>query len=127
MRSLKRLLTTIACQLDSKPTYALERSTFVAGAVLQWLRDWLGIIATASHTQVLAAQGRGNVTLVSLGAPYLEPDCAGAIFLDWQVTRMPLKWSGLGWKVSVFKPVRFGLHATGHLSRHGRVCGDIGL
>jgi len=82
--SKNRLLTTIAYQLDGVPTYALEGSIFIAGAVVQWLRDGLGIIATASETQALAADGRGNVTLVpaftGLGAPYWNPDCRGAVY-----------------------------------------------
>ena len=49
--STNRLLGTIAYQLDGKPNYALEGSIFVAGAVVQWLRDGLGIIGQASDTQ----------------------------------------------------------------------------
>ncbi len=83
-RSQNRLLTTVAYQMDGKPTYALEGSIFVAGAVVQWLRDGLEIITTAAETQVLADQGRGNVTLVpaftGLGAPYWNPDCRGAVY-----------------------------------------------
>lgn len=83
-RSQNRLLTTVAYQLDGKPTYALEGSIFVAGAVVQWLRDGLGIIATASETQALAEKGKGGVTLVpaftGLGAPYWQPDCRGAVY-----------------------------------------------
>ena len=83
-RSQNRLLTTVAYQMDGKPTYALEGSIFVAGAVVQWLRDGLEIITTAAETQVLANQGRGNVTLVpaftGLGAPYWNPDCRGAVY-----------------------------------------------
>ena len=82
--SQNRLLTTVAYQLDGKRTYALEGSIFVAGAVVQWLRDGLGIIAEASETQGLAPQGRGEVTLVpaftGLGAPYWNADCRGAVF-----------------------------------------------
>ena len=82
--SHNRLLTTVAYQLDGKPTYALEGSIFIAGAVVQWLRDGLGIIAQASETQDLAEQGRGEVTLVpaftGLGAPYWNPDCRGAVY-----------------------------------------------
>lgn len=82
--SKNRLLTTVAYQLDGKPTYALEGSIFIAGAVVQWLRDGLGVITTAAETQALAAQGSGNVTLVpaftGLGAPYWNPDCRGATF-----------------------------------------------
>ena len=64
--STNRLLTTIAYQLDGKPTYALEGSIFVAGAVVQWLRDGLKIIRDASETQGLAekADANQNVFLV---------------------------------------------------------------
>ena len=56
--SRNRLLTTIAYQLDGKPTYALEGSIFVAGAVVQWLRDGLGIIRHAAETQRPRREGR---------------------------------------------------------------------
>jgi glycerol kinase len=84
--SKNRLLTTIAYQLDGKPTYALEGSIFVAGAVVQWLRDGLGIIDDAAQTQGLAeaADPAQNVVLVpafvGLGAPYWNADCRGAVF-----------------------------------------------
>jgi glycerol kinase len=84
--SKNRLLTTIAYQLDGKPTYALEGSIFVAGAVVQWLRDGLGIIGNAAETQGLAeaADPAQNVVLVpafvGLGAPYWNAECRGAVF-----------------------------------------------
>lgn len=84
--SNNRLLTTIAYQLNGTPTYALEGSIFVAGAVVQWLRDGLKIIGTAAETQTLADQAdKGqDVVLVpaftGLGAPYWRPDCRGAIY-----------------------------------------------
>ncbi|NNE53692.1 MAG: glycerol kinase GlpK [Sulfitobacter sp.] len=84
--SQNRLLTTIAYQLDGKPTYALEGSIFVAGAVVQWLRDGLKIIREASETQPLAerADETQSVVLVpaftGLGAPYWNPESRGAIF-----------------------------------------------
>ncbi|AXI48471.1 glycerol kinase [Sulfitobacter sp. SK012] len=84
--SKNRLLTTIAYQLDGKPTYALEGSIFVAGAVVQWLRDGLKLIDHASETQPLAeaADPEQDVILVpafvGLGAPYWNPDCRGAIY-----------------------------------------------
>ena len=56
VRSQNRLLTTIAYQLNGTPTYALEGSIFVAGAVVQWLRDGLRLIHQASDTQTLAEQ-----------------------------------------------------------------------
>ncbi|SET23194.1 glycerol kinase GlpK [Oceanicella actignis] len=84
--SANRLLTTIAYQLDGKPTYALEGSIFIAGAVVQWLRDGLGIIREAAQTQPLAeaADPAQNVYLVpaftGLGAPWWDSECRGAIF-----------------------------------------------
>ncbi len=84
--SQNRLLTTIAYQFDGKPTYALEGSIFIAGAVVQWLRDGLKIIREANETQPLAeaADDGQNVILVpafvGLGAPYWNADCRGAIY-----------------------------------------------
>lgn len=84
--SHNRLLTTIAYQLDGKPTYALEGSIFIAGAVVQWLRDGLGIIDAAPDTQPLAdrADPAQQVIVVpaftGLGAPYWRPECRGAVF-----------------------------------------------
>jgi glycerol kinase len=84
--SKNRLLTTIAYQFDGKPTYALEGSIFVAGAVVQWLRDGLKIISDASETQALAEQADPAQDLVlvpafvGLGAPYWNAECRGAVF-----------------------------------------------
>jgi glycerol kinase len=84
--SKNRLLTTIGYQLDGKPTYALEGSIFVAGAVVQWLRDGLKLIREAGETQGLAetSDAGQNVILVpafvGLGAPYWNPDCRGAVY-----------------------------------------------
>ncbi|WP_113912411.1 glycerol kinase GlpK [Roseovarius dicentrarchi] len=84
--SENRLLTTIAYQLNGTPTYALEGSIFVAGAVVQWLRDGLKMIRTAAETQPLAeaADPDQNVVLVpaftGLGAPYWNAECRGAVF-----------------------------------------------
>jgi glycerol kinase len=84
--SKNRLLTTIAYRLDGKTTYALEGSIFIAGAVVQWLRDGLKIIREAKETQPLAdaADPTQDVILVpaftGLGAPYWRPDCRGAVY-----------------------------------------------
>lgn len=86
VRSQNRLLTTIAYRIGGKTTYALEGSIFVAGSVVQWLRDGLKIIREAKETQPLAerADPTQNVVLVpaftGLGAPYWNADCRGAIF-----------------------------------------------
>jgi glycerol kinase len=84
--STNRLLTTVAYQLDGKTSYALEGSIFVAGAVVQWLRDGLKIIGSAAETQPLAekADPAQPVYLVpafvGLGAPYWDAECRGAMF-----------------------------------------------
>ncbi|MGR3512445.1 MAG: glycerol kinase GlpK [Paracoccaceae bacterium] len=86
VRSGHKLLTTIAYQLEGKPTYALEGSIFVAGAVVQWLRDGLKIIADASETQAMAiASDSGQPVMIvpaftGLGAPYWNADCRGAVY-----------------------------------------------
>lgn len=85
-RSENRLLTTVAYQIDGKRTFALEGAIFIAGAVVQWLRDGLKIIREASETGPLAeaADADQGVVLVpaftGLGAPYWNPDCRGAVY-----------------------------------------------
>ena len=84
--SKSRLLTTIAYQLNGTPTYALEGSIFMAGAVVQWLRDGLQIIRQAGDTLALAqsADPKQELTLVpaftGLGAPYWNAKCRGAVY-----------------------------------------------
>jgi glycerol kinase len=79
------LLTTICCDAQGKPAYALEGSIFIAGAAVQWLRDELGIISDAAETDALARQIEDNegVYLVpafaGLGAPYWDMDARGAV------------------------------------------------
>jgi glycerol kinase len=86
VESRNRLLTTIAYRLDGEVTYALEGSIFIAGAVVQWLRDGLKIIREAKETQPLAesADAAQDVVLVpaftGLGAPYWRPESRGAIY-----------------------------------------------
>ena len=86
VRSQNRMLGTIAYQFDGTPTYALEGSIFIAGAVVQWLRDGLKIIDAAPQTQGLAesADPEQQLYLVpaftGLGAPYWDADCRGAVF-----------------------------------------------
>jgi len=86
VQSRNRLLSTVAYQLDGEVTYALEGSIFIAGAVVQWLRDGLKIVAAAGETQGLAetADPGQEVILVpaftGLGAPYWDAECRGAMF-----------------------------------------------
>ena len=79
------LLTTAAAQGEGPPQYALEGSVFMGGAVVQWLRDGLGIIRQSSDIEALAAQvpDAAGVVLVpaftGLGAPYWEADARASI------------------------------------------------
>jgi glycerol kinase len=83
--SSHRLLTTVAWQRDGRTTYALEGSVFIAGAVVQWLRDGLGLIASSEEVETLAAQvpDSGGVLLVpafaGLGAPHWDPYARGTV------------------------------------------------
>jgi glycerol kinase len=88
LASRNRLLTTIAYRLDGATTYAMEGSIFNAGTVVQWLRDAVGLVATAAESETLAAGldgkgGTGRVYFVpaftGLGAPHWDPDARGAI------------------------------------------------
>ncbi len=84
--SKNNLLTTIAWQIDGKTTYALEGSVFIAGAVVQWLRDELKIIRTSGEIEELAARVKdtGGVYLIpafaGLGAPHWNQYARGTIF-----------------------------------------------
>jgi glycerol kinase len=84
-RSSHRLLSTIAWQLGSQRRYALEGSVFVAGSLVKWLRDDLGLLGSAAETEALAhsVPDSGGVQIVpghsGLGAPWWRPDARGAI------------------------------------------------
>ena len=79
------LITTIAWRIGDRVDYALESSMFVTGAAVQWLRDGLGIIATAAETEGLAASLDGNdgvyfvPALTGLGSPHWDPYARGTI------------------------------------------------
>ena len=83
--SRNKLLTTAACQTGGGPEYALEGSVFIAGAVVQWLRDGLGIIKSSADIERLAASvaDNGGVYLVpafaGTGSPHWDPYARGAI------------------------------------------------
>lgn len=86
MLSSNNLLTTIAWKIGDKVNYALEGSVFVAGAVVQWLRDELKIIESAPDIEDLAltVEDNGGVyfvpSFVGLGAPHWNQDARGTIF-----------------------------------------------
>ena len=85
VRSKNRLLTTIAWTIDGKTEYALEGSVFVGGAVVQWLRDGLGIIKQSKDIEELAREvsDTGGVYFVpaftGLGTPHWNPDARGTL------------------------------------------------
>jgi glycerol kinase len=80
------LLTTIASDNYGKPVYALEGSVFIAGAVNQWLRDYMGFFNDTAGSEEMARNAGGDDSIVfvpafvGLGAPYWEMDARGAIF-----------------------------------------------
>jgi glycerol kinase len=79
------VLVTAACGPGGAPTHALEGSVFIAGAAVQWLRDGLGLIASAEETEALArgVPDAGGVhfvpAFVGLGTPHWEPEARGTI------------------------------------------------
>lgn len=86
LASKNSLLTTIAYQINGQITYGLEGSIFVSGAVIQWLRDSMGLLAKAADSEGLATSLSGNdgvymvPALTGLGAPHWSPSARGAIY-----------------------------------------------
>lgn len=107
--SKNRLLSTVLWQLGGRRTYAIEGSVFVAGSVVKWLRDSLGLIANAAETETLtrSVADNGGVyfvpALTGLGAPWWEPEARGAI-------------SGLSLASTRAHVVRAALEAMAHQS-----------
>lgn len=85
VRSTHNLITTIGWRVNGKPTYALEGSVFVGGAVVQWLRDELCLVKSAAQTEAVAMEvpDNGGVYLVpaftGLGAPYWDMYSRGTL------------------------------------------------
>jgi len=83
--SSRGLLTTVAWSVGGEVAYALEGSSFIAGAAVQWLRDGLGLIEKSADVEALAKQVKdsGGVTFVpalaGLGAPHWRPEARGVI------------------------------------------------
>lgn len=106
-QSKNRLLSTVLYQLNGERHYALEGSVFVAGSLIQWLRDDLGLIEHAADTEPLARSvpDNGGVYLVpalsGLGAPHWQPNARGAI-------------SGLSFSAKKAHVARAALEAMAH-------------
>jgi glycerol kinase len=102
-----RLLSTIAWQISGARTYALEGSVFVAGSLIQWLRDDLKLLESAAESEALARSVSDNggayivPALSGLGAPYWEPSARAAIV-------------GLSFATGRAHIVRAGLEAMAH-------------
>lgn len=83
--SKNKMLTTIGYQIGGKTTYAIEGSVFIAGALIQWLRDELDLVTESFQIEALAktVSDNGGITflpsLTGLGAPYWEPSATGGI------------------------------------------------
>jgi glycerol kinase len=79
------LLTTIACDAQGGPAYALEGAVFMAGAAIQWLRDGLGVLKTAAESERHARSVEGSLgvyvvpAFVGLGAPHWDATARGAV------------------------------------------------
>jgi len=105
--SRNRLLATVAHQIGGRRHYALEGSVFVAGSLIKWLRDDVGMIETAAETEALARSvgDNGGVYLVpalsGLGAPWWEPRARGSI-------------SGLSFAAGRAHIIRAALEAMAH-------------
>lgn len=105
--SSHRILSTIGWQLDGQRHYALEGSVFVAGSLMQWLRDQLGLIKSAGDSEQLARSVKDNAgvyivpALSGLGAPHWRADARGAI-------------TGLSFSATQAHIVRAALEAMAH-------------
>jgi glycerol kinase len=107
LASSNRLLTTVLCQLGGRRIYALEGSVFVAGSLMQWLRDSAGLLVSAPESETLARSvpDNGGVYMVpaltGLGAPHWRPDARGLI-------------SGISFATTRSHLVRAALEAQAH-------------
>jgi len=113
--SRHRLLSTVAWQLGGERRYALEGSVFVAGSLVKWLRDDLGLLGSAAETEALARSvpDSGGVQIVpahsGLGAPHWRPEARGAI-------------SGLSFATGRAHVVRAALEAMAHQTHDLMAC-----
>ena len=86
VESQNRLLGTVAYRIGGKTTYALEGSIFMAGAIVQWLRDEMKLVDSSAESEEMAREANHNSQAVlvpaftGLGAPYWEPDVRAALF-----------------------------------------------
>ena len=85
-RPNSELITTLGCGASGEPIYVLEGAIFVAGSAIQWLRDGLNLLSSASASERMARAVKDNAgiyfvpALVGLGAPYWDQDARGSIY-----------------------------------------------
>ena len=110
VHSKNRLLTTVAYRLNGQVTYALEGSVFIAGAVVQWLRDKMQIISKSAESETLAKSVEDTMgvyfvpAFTGLGSPYWDPHATGMI-------------TGLTRNAEKAHIVRAALEAVGYCTR----------
>ncbi len=118
--SQHRLLGTVLCEVGGTRTFALEGSVFVAGSLVQWLRDSIGILGDAAESEALARSvpDSGGVVVVpalsGLGAPYWLPDARGSISgLSFATTRAHIVRASLESVANVFHDLGRAFAADG--------------
>lgn len=130
--SANRLVATVLWQLGGERCYALEGSVFVAGSLVQWLRDSLGLIDAAAETETLARSvaDSGGVVIVpalsGLGAPYWRPEARGSITgLSFASTRAHLARAALEAMAMQTRDLAEAFAADGATWKHLRIDGGM--
>lgn len=119
-KSDHRLLGTVLCEVGGVRSYALEGSVFVAGSLVKWLRDSIGLLGDAAESEALARSvpDSGGVIVVpalsGLGAPYWLPDARGSISgLSFATTRAHIVRASLESVANVFNDLARAFAADG--------------
>ena len=107
LRSSNRMLTTVLCQIDGRRSYALEGSIFVAGSLMQWLRDSVGLLVSAAESEDLAR------SVVDNGGVYMVPALAGLGAPHWRAEARGLI-QGISFATTRAHIVRAALEAQAH-------------
>jgi glycerol kinase len=107
LRSSNRMLTTVLCQIDGRRSYALEGSIFVAGSLMQWLRDSVGLLVSAAESEDLAR------SVVDNGGVYMVPGLAGLGAPHWKAEARGLI-QGISFATTRAHIVRAALEAQAH-------------
>jgi glycerol kinase len=132
LHSANRLLTTVLFQIDGKRCYALEGSVFVAGSLMQWLRDSAGLLVSAPESELLARSvpDNGGVYMVpalsGLGAPHWRPDARGLVRgISFATTRAHLVRAALEAQAHQVHDLMEAFEADGEKWEHLRIDGGM--